>query len=93
MITHGPPHIAASLHCEGGVGGGVGRTGTQSQLPSLMIVHWPCRAGTSGPLHTLPSGHGNGKLIVQAPPQTSPPHCGVRVGPGVDVGGGDTGTH
>lgn len=90
--THRPPHIT-SLHCGVGVAGAVGCTGTQSQLPSAVIVHCPCRSGTSGPLHTLPSGHGNGKLTVQAPPQTGPPHCGVRVGRGVVVGGGERGTH
>jgi hypothetical protein len=94
-ITHGPPHIGPP-HWGVGVArgvGGVGSTGTQSQLPFALSVHWPCSTGMSGPSQILPSGHGNGMSMVHAPPHTAPVHCGVGVGWGVRVGGGETGMH
>jgi len=91
LIVHGPPQVAAS-HGEVGVGagvGGVGTIGTHLHSPVAVTVHSPRRIGMGGPLQILSFGHLIGTSTVHGPPHMAASHCGVRVGCGVCVGGGE----
>jgi hypothetical protein len=85
-ISQGPPQVGPP-HCGVGVARGVGVTGTQSHVPAELIWHWPVFSSASS--HGTFGGHDES---VHGPLHAALSHCGVPVGLGVRVGGGETGT-
>jgi hypothetical protein len=67
----------------------VGRIGTHSHAPDVLVSHCPANIGTSGPLHVPEAVHGTGNDSVHGPAHVAPVHGGVGVGGGV----GRIGTH